>query len=104
MSANMIAGAVLKRWAAIKIGDQIHLVGILVGGHPRLAPGRWIITSAVVTYDRAAQVAVTASTRRTYHLLDRLEPPLPLELVDLLAHVFGAWQLPSDTTIELAEL
>src|SRR5260221_12047366 len=99
MSANIIAGAVLRRWAAIKIGDQIHLVGILVGGHPRLAPGRWIITSAVVTYDRAAQVAVTASTGRSYHLLDRLEPPLPLELFDLLPHVFGACQRPSDTTI-----
>jgi hypothetical protein len=104
MSANMIGGAVLTRWAAVKIGGQTHLVGVLLGGHPRLAPGRWIITSAVVTFDRTTQVAVTASTGRSYHLLDRLEPPLPVELADLLAHVFDAWRLPVDTTIEFAEL
>jgi hypothetical protein len=104
MSANLIAGAVLKRWAAVKIGSQIHLVGVLLGGHPRLAPGRWIITSAVVAFDRTVQVAVTASSGRSYHLLDRLEPPLPLEVADLLADVFDAWRLPVDTTIEFAEL
>jgi hypothetical protein len=40
----------------------------------------------------------------TRALLDRLEPPLALELIDLLARAFCVWRLPSDTAIEFADM
>ena len=102
-SAGEMGGAVLKRWAAVRIAGQIHLCGVLVGGHTRLEAGRWVISSAVVAYDRTTMTAVTGSTGRTYHLLDRLEMPLPSELLDLLADAFRVRRLPA-TPIEFVEL
>lgn len=103
-AAGQTGGAVLKRWAAVKIDEDVHLVGVLVGGHTRLEAGRWIITSAVVDFDQANMVAVTASSGRRYQLLDRLAMPPPEELRDLLAKVYRAWRLPDEATIELLEL
>jgi hypothetical protein len=102
-SAGKMSGAVLKRWAAARIAGHIHLVGVLVGGHTGLEAGRWVITSAVIAYDRTTMTAVTGSSGRTYHLLDRLEMPIPSELLDLLAEAFRIWRLPA-TPIEFVEL
>ncbi len=100
MSAHALDGAVLKHWIAVRVGGRTHLLGVLIGGHPRLAPGRWVITSPVLAVNPATQIAVTASTGRRYHLLDRLQPPLPAEAADLLAAAIGAWRLPPDTSVE----
>jgi hypothetical protein len=96
-------GAVPKRWAAVRIAAQIHLVGVLVGGHTRLEAGCWVITSAVIAYDRTIMTAVTGSSGRTYHLFEQLEMPLPSELLDLLAEALRVWRLPV-TKIEFIEL
>ena len=104
MSADMIAGAVLKRWIAVKIGKHLHLVGVLLGGHSRLPSGHWIITSSLASFDRTTLVAVTASSGRTYQLLDRLEAPLPVEVTELLANALSTWRLPADTVTEFVEL
>jgi len=74
--AGKTGGAVFKRWAAVKIAGHLHLVGVLVGGHTRLEAGRWVITSAVIAYDRTTMTAVTGLSGRTYHLLDRLAAPV----------------------------
>jgi hypothetical protein len=102
-SVGKTGGAALKRWAAVRIAGQVHLVGVLLGGHPRLEAGRWVITSAVIAYDGATMTAVTGSSGRTYHLLDRLETPLPAELLELLAEAFRLWRLPA-TPIEFVAL
>ncbi len=100
MSAPAFDGAVLKRWVPVRIGGQTHLLGVLLGGHSRLAPGRWVITSPVLAVNPTTQVAITASTGRRYHLLDRLQPPLPAEAADLLATAISAWRLPPDIPVE----
>ena len=102
-SAGKTGGAALTRWAAVRIAGQVHLVGVLVGGHPRLEAGRWIITSAVIAYDPKTMTAVTGSSGRTYHLFDRLETPLPAELPELLFNAFRVWRLPA-TPIEFVAL
>jgi len=102
-SAGKTGGAALTRWAAVRIAGQLHLVGVLLGGHPRLEAGRWVITSAVIAYDPKTMTAVTGSSGRTYHLLDRLAMPLPAELLELLAEAFRLWRLPA-TSIEFVAL
>ena len=102
-TAGKTGGAALKRWAAVRIAGQVHLVGVLLGGHTRLEAGRWIITSAVIAYDRTTMTAVTGSSGRTYHLFDRLEMPFPSELLELLFDAFRVWGLPA-TPIEFIEL
>jgi hypothetical protein len=102
-SAGTTGAAVLKRWAAVRIAGKTHLVGVLVGGHTRLEAGRWVITSAVIAYDPTTMTAVTGSSGRRYHLLDRLEMPLPSELLDLLAKACRVWRLPA-TDIEFVAL
>jgi hypothetical protein len=98
-SAGKTGGAALKRWAAVRIAGQV----VLLGGHTRLEAGRWIITSAVIAYDRTTMTAVTGSSGRTYHLFDRLEMPFPSELLELLFDAFRVWGLPA-TPVEFIEL
>jgi hypothetical protein len=95
MTSDRVAeGAVLTHWIAIGLGDQTHLIGLLLGGHPRLAPGRWVITSPVISYDHSSQIAVTASAGRPYHLLEPLEGPIPQEIFVLIEHVARLWKIP----------
>jgi hypothetical protein len=103
-SDRVVEGAVLDRWAAVAIGDRTHLIGVLRGGHSRLAPGRWIITSPVRAYDQPNQIVVTASTGRTYHLLEPLDGPIPPEVIDLLERAARVWQLPPNIPIALTDL
>lgn len=102
-SAGKTGGAVMKRWAAVRIAGKIHLVGVLVGGHTRLEAGRRVVSSAVIAYDRTTMTAVTGSSGRTCHLFEQLEMPLPSELLDLLAEALRVRRLPV-TKIEFVEL
>ena len=101
-TAGKTGGAALKRWAAVRIDGQVHLVDVLLGGHTRLDAARWI-TSAVIAYDRTTMTAVTGSNGRTYHLFDRLEMPFPSELLELLFDAFRVWGLPA-TPVKFIEL
>jgi hypothetical protein len=100
MTGDRVAdGAVLTHWIAVALGDQKHLVGLLLGGHPHLAPGRWVITSPVISYDHPNRIAVTASAGRPYHLLEPLEGAVPQEIFDLIEQVARLWKIPPDTLI-----
>jgi hypothetical protein len=101
---RVVEGAVLTQWIAVALGESTHLVGLLIGGHPLLAPGRWIITSPVVAYDKSAQIAVTASAGRPYHLLEPLEGAVPQEIFDLIEQVARLWKIPPGTTIAETDL
>jgi hypothetical protein len=103
MSAQMMDGPVLTGWAAVKIDENIHLIGFLLGGHPRLMAGRWIVTSPLVAYSRSTQTAITASAGTTYHLLERLQLPPPEEVARFISRITGTSRLPTDT-IDLVEL
>ena len=96
-------GAVIERWAAVRVAGRIRHVGRLVGGHTRLEAGRWVVTSAVIAYDPKTMTAVTGSSGRTYHLFDRLAMPFPAELPELLFNAFRVWRLPA-TPIEFVAL
>jgi hypothetical protein len=105
MTGDRVAdGAVLTHWIAVALGEHTHLVGLLLCGHPLLAPGRWMITSPVVAYDKSSQIAVTASAGRPYHLLEPLEGAVPKEIFDLIEQVARLWKIPPGTTIAETDL
>src|SRR3546814_12054880 len=74
--------ASLAHWATIEIQGELHLVGILRGGHDRLPSNHWIVTSPLWFLDPEAGNAITTSTGRHYRLSDPLPGSLPDERSD----------------------
>jgi hypothetical protein len=65
--------AVLTNWMPIKIGTEMHLVGV-VDGHTRLPAGHWMITSPISEWDPLLGTARTSSSGRRYALVDQWLP------------------------------
>jgi hypothetical protein len=85
--------ASLTHWAAIEIEGELHLVGILRGGHERLQPNRWIATSPLWFLDPEAGTAITTSTGRHYRLSDPLLGSLSDEAWLAIASAMAKWGL-----------
>lgn len=85
--------ASLTHWAAIEIQGELHLVGILSGGHDRLRANRWIVTSPLWFLDPEAGKAITTSAGRHYRLSDPLPGSLPDEARLTIASVMAKWGL-----------
>jgi hypothetical protein len=87
------SAAALNRWAAFEVGGRVHLVGVLVGSHPRLPADAWVITSPVRNLNLATMTAVTASTGRRYLLGERLDGRAPSGAQDVIARAMTSWRL-----------
>lgn len=75
----------ITQWSIVEVDGANHLVGVLLGGHPRLPAGHWIITSPIVEINEAEAIAITASTGRIYRLREHLSDALPIEAHKLIA-------------------
>src|SRR5260221_2712800 len=91
----------LTLWEALEIGGLVHLIGVQVGGHDRLPPGTWMITSPVRQINLTTKTAITASTGRRYVLRTRLEEPLPREAQDVIARAMKLWRIEGSPPVEV---
>ncbi|MCI0431767.1 MAG: hypothetical protein L0210_14650 [Rhodospirillales bacterium] len=93
--------ASLTNWAAVELGGEIHLVGILRGGHPRLRPNRWMITSPVRFLDPEAGRAITASSGRPYKLDSPIhDGVLPDGAIAIVDRAMALWGISGPAPME----
>jgi hypothetical protein len=86
-------------WGTIALREPLHLVGVLLGGHPKLPDGIWMISSPVKYLNSEQTLAITSSRGQLYELRKRFEGPWPQEAVDLIRQAMRKWGVKGEPPI-----
>jgi hypothetical protein len=91
-----VSVASLTHWGVIELRNRLHLVGILIGGHPKIDDGVWLISSPLRYINDMQTLAVTASRRCLYQLRKKFEGPWPEEAMDLINGAIAKWGITAE--------
>jgi hypothetical protein len=94
LGERWVSAASLTNWGVIPLRSRLHLVGVLLGGHPRIDDGVWLISSPVLLLNDTHTLAITASSGRFYSLGRKFEGDAwPDEALELIARAILKWRV-----------
>lgn len=92
-----VAVASLTNWGVIALRCRLHLVGVLLGGHPKMPDGVWLISSPVLLLNDTRTLAITASSGRFYELRRQFKGAAwPEEAMELITRAMAKWHVTGE--------